>query len=253
MCFCEIAFSLVSLFCCGQWCGPSRADMLEFLHAGSYWCRNCKQGWIFVRLGDGEFAGAFLSEGFADGVAVSEGAVVIAVDMPIGYPNALERRADGEARAMVKPLGSSVFPALHPEVLRASDWRTANNLWLGRTGKGITMQSFALGRKILEVGAVALTDRRIFEVHHQVAFRALAGLALSNKKQWNEHAELRELLRKAGIVLSVDLGDSGAAGADAVLDAGTAAWSARRIAEGTAGSLPDPPEVDENGREIAIR
>jgi predicted RNase H-like nuclease len=36
-----------------------------------------------------------------------------------------------------------------------------------------------------------------------------------------------------------------------VVDAAVVAWSARRIAAGTASSLPDPPE-DSDGRAVAI-
>jgi predicted RNase H-like nuclease len=37
-----------------------------------------------------------------------------------------------------------------------------------------------------------------------------------------------------------------------VLDAAAAAWSARRIAAGHARVLPDPPQADPTGRDIAI-
>jgi predicted RNase H-like nuclease len=37
------------------------------------------------------------------------------------------------------------------------------------------------------------------------------------------------------------------------LDAAAVAWSARRIAAGEAAVLPDPPQRDERGGEIAIR
>jgi predicted RNase H-like nuclease len=37
-----------------------------------------------------------------------------------------------------------------------------------------------------------------------------------------------------------------------VLDAAAAAWSADRIATGTAKALPDPPELTTAGRRIAI-
>jgi predicted RNase H-like nuclease len=51
-------------------------------------------------------------------------------------------------------------------------------------------------------------------------------------------------LTQHGILLAGDLGLAGrAAKVDDVLDAAAAAWTARRIAEGTARSLPSPAEV----------
>ena len=49
-----------------------------------------------------------------------------------------------------------------------------------------------------------------------------------------------------------DLGHAGTAGADDILDAAVAAWSASRIAAGNAISLPDPPQFDTNNRKVAI-
>lgn len=61
------------------------------------------------------------------------------------------------------------------------------------------------------------------------------------------------MLKDAGIVIPDHLGNAKAAGTDDVLDAAAAAWSAKRIATGTAVSLPDPPEPDINGKENCRR
>jgi predicted RNase H-like nuclease len=70
------------------------------------------------------------------------------------------------------------------------------------------------------------------------------------KKSAGGALERAELLRHEGIALS-GLGSSARAPLDDVLDAAAAAWSACRIANGTAQSLPDPPEVVE-GFDMAI-
>ena len=214
----------------------------------------CKRGWVFVRLENGEFASAALYERFAVGVGVSSDATVIAVDMPIGYPPTptLQRAADGAARAMVRPLTSTVYPAPHPGVLAAPNWEIANSLSRELTEKGLSKQSFALIPKILEVQTVATRDERIYEVHPEVSFRALAGHPLTSKKQWNGNAERRTLLVAAGIEIPDVLGDAGTAAADDILDAAVAAWSAGRIDAGEAISLPAPPERDYGGRRVAI-
>jgi predicted RNase H-like nuclease len=48
-------------------------------------------------------------------------------------------------------------------------------------------------------------------------------------------------------------GAVGRASADDVLDAGACALTALRIVRGDVRCLPDPPEVDATGREMAIR
>jgi predicted RNase H-like nuclease len=62
----------------------------------------------------------------------------------------------------------------------------------------------------------------------------------------------RRLLASNGIELPDDLQDAGAAGVDDVLDAAAAAWSAARIAGGTARSFPPEPESGSDGHRAAI-
>ena len=226
----------------------------------------CKRGWVFVRLENGVFTSAEFYEHFATGVDESGNVHVIGVDIPIGYPAppALQREADGLARYMVRPLTASVFPTPHPDVLTAPNWTTANALSRKLTGRGLSKASFNLVPKILDVNPIATRDGRVYEVHPEVSFRALAdhpitanlalaGHPLASKKQWNGHAERRALLVAAGIVIPDALvGDAGTAAADDILDAAVAAWSASRIASLAATSLPAPPEHDGDGRRVAI-
>ena len=214
----------------------------------------CKGGWVFVQLQNGAFATAAIYPNFANGVAQCANAAVIAVDIPIGYPAqpALERAADNEARDIVGPRRASVFPALHPAVLGAPNAPAAHNIWLALAGCRVPPLSLSLAPKIREVYAVAAQDPRVYEVHPEVSFRALAGNPLSPKKQWNGHVERRTLLQQAGIIIPGYLGAAGTAGPDDVLDAAVAAWSASRIHAGVANSLPNPPELDANGRQVAI-
>lgn len=81
---------------------------------------------------------------------------------------------------------------------------------------------------------------------------ALAEQALGKKKTPAGFDERAALLRKGGVWLPPDAFGLKGVGADDVLDAGAAAWSARRIANGEAKSLPEGPERDEHGRPIAI-
>ena len=217
----------------------------------------CKGGWVFVRLEDGDFAGAEFYRNFAAGVTASGDDAVIAVDIPIGYPAppALERAADNAARNMVGPLRNSVFPALHPDVLWVPDKATAHDRWRALTGRNVNPLSLSLAPKMREVDVVAADHGQVYEVHPEVSFRALADRSqefvdrsLAPKSQWNGHTKRRALLAEVGIVIPDPLGQAGAAGSDDILDAAAAAWSANRIAAHAAASLPNPPEPDGNGR-----
>jgi len=136
----------------------------------------CEVGWVFVRLENGAFAEANVYPDFAAGVAESRDAAVIAVDIPIGYPAlpAQRRAADGKARNRVRPLTSTVFPALHPGVLGEPDQKSASAKSRELIGKGVGSTAFGLRDKMLEVIPVAAQDRRVYEVHPEVSFRELA-------------------------------------------------------------------------------
>ena len=224
-----------------------------------------ENGWVFVRLENGEYAGANVYPNFAAGIEASGDADVIAVDIPIGYPAlpADTRVADGLARGMVNPLTSTVFPALHPGVLCKPDRSSASARSRELIGKGVGSTAFGLRDKMLEVAPVAARDQRVYEVHPEVSFRELANRSqemanrpLVAKRYWNGHMQRRALLAEAGIEIPDHLENAEDAGVADVLDAAAAAWSANRITAGVAVSLPDPPQPDindqENGRQVAI-
>ncbi|HKY64927.1 MAG TPA: DUF429 domain-containing protein, partial [Acidimicrobiales bacterium] len=61
---------------------------------------------------------------------------------------------------------------------------------------------------------------------------------------WAGAAARRAAMAAEGIVVPDDIGPAGlVAGSDDVLDAAAVAWTARRIAAGTARCFPDPPPV----------
>jgi predicted RNase H-like nuclease len=214
-----------------------------------------KSGWAAIRLVGGRLSTVTLHESFVEVVEAHQDAVVIAVDIPIGFPASKDRKADGEARSFVGPRASSVFTTAPRDVLRTSTHREASDLAKRLTGKGISQQAYALGKKILEVDGIVRPGDQIYEVHPEVSFCALAGCHLRDyKKTWNGLMVRRSLLaERAGIVLPDDLEEIGRTAApDDLLDAAVAAWSALRIARGEAMTLPSEPEVDDRGRKVAI-
>jgi len=77
--------------------------------------------------------------------------------------------------------------------------------------------------------------------------------ARATKKSWSGVIERRAALAEQGVNLDlVDFQVGALIGMDDVLDAGAAAWSARRLIAGTGESFPDPPEVGPTGRPVAI-
>ena len=154
------------------------------------------------------------------------------------------RPADQAGRRFVGPRRGSVFPTAPRAALLAPSYAEARCIV-----PSLSAQSYALRRKILEVDAAL--EARVFEVHPEVSFAALAGAPMTYpKRTWNGLMERRRLLAAAGIEIPDQLPGCDAA-ADDVLDAAAVAWTAARKVRGAAISLPaDPPWHD--GRPVAI-
>jgi predicted RNase H-like nuclease len=177
---------------------------------------------------------AFRCEAFADALLVE--AEVIAIDIPIGMPEAGSREADTAARRFVGPRASSVFSTPIRPVLEAETYAEARAVATRLTGKSVSAQAYALGRRILELDELAHRDERVIEVHPEVSFRELARRPLLSKKATDGLLERRGLLADAGI----ELPQSAARISEPdLLDATVAAWSARRYANGEAVPLPE--------------
>jgi predicted RNase H-like nuclease len=204
----------------------------------------CRGGWVAIVLDAGQFADASFAATFEQILGMVQLAEAVGVDIPIGLPSEGVRAADVAARSFVGPRRSSVFPTPPRGALVASTYAEGRVVL-----PSLSAQSFALGKKILEVEG-CLEDR-VFEVHPEVSFAALAGRHLGySKRSWNGQMERRRLLAAAGIELPDEL-PAGQAAPDDVLDAAIAAWSATRKAQGEAVPLPaDPPLQD--GRYVAI-
>jgi len=178
---------------------------------------------------------------------------VVGIDMPLGLLAAGWRTADREARALLGPRRSSIFAIPPAPVWQALTYADANQLCRELTGNGFSIQAWGLRRKLLEAAEYRQRCRHpLCEVHPELSFRMMAGAPLEHPKTTAAgRAQRRALLAREGILLPGDEA-LGPIAAD-VLDAAAAAWSARRIAAGQAEVLPDPPQTDPAGRDIAIR
>lgn len=211
-----------------------------------------RKGWIALVF-EGERSRAFVAPRLHQLVQELGDADVIALDMPIGLPDAGPRTADILARQFVGPRRNSVFLTPPRSVWEAETIEEARRRSVAMTGSSISSQTYALRPRIFEADEAARADTRLREVHPEVSFAALAGGHLPHAKAtWAGFALRRRLLADAGILISDDLGPAGAAGMDDVLDAAVAAWSARRMLAGSARSLPSDPERGTDGHRAAI-
>jgi predicted RNase H-like nuclease len=193
-----------------------------------------RNGWVAVSLDPSGDVQVSTHPTFSEVLSLS--ARVIAVDIPIDPAGRGARPTDAAARAFVRGRASSVFSTPPRSALEARTFAEASEIARTITGKGISQQAFALGRKILEVNALAEVDERVIEMHPEVSFCRLAGDALAESKHTPEGLERRRaLLAAAGIVLPGAV--SGVPEAD-LLDAAAGAWTAARYASGDAEALP---------------
>jgi len=231
----------------------------------------CRSGWIVcLRLLD-DPASAIIRPlaTFADVLAMPEQPVAIAVDIPVGLPDRTTtggRDADVAARRVLGARQSSVFAVPARDAVMCADYRDACRAALETSDppRKVSKQAFNLFAKIREVDALMTPELqdRVFEVHPEVAFWALNGchpLKLPKKVKSRPNSpglELRRaLLAHAGYspaFLSEQHLPARVAGPDDVLDAAVNAWTAVRIANGTAKRFPDAPARDRRGLRLEI-
>ena len=211
--------------------------------------------WVGVVLSDGGPHVLLATTVAALVAAVGRPLDAVALDIPIGLPDAGGRAADAEARRAVGPRAASVFTTPVRDAVGCAHYADALAAQRAATGRGLSRQAHGLREKILEVDAWAPTAPcRVVEAHPELCFATMAGAPLAHRKtSWAGAQQRAALLRAQGVDLCGDLGEAGAwAGVDDVLDAGAAAWTARRVAEGAARCRPDPPEVFGDGWPAAI-
>jgi predicted RNase H-like nuclease len=215
----------------------------------------CPGGWVAVNLAPGPDAGPrTVTVAVAAALDALPLAAVTGIDMPLGLLAAGWRDADRLARRALGRRGSSVFAIPPRPALEAPTYAEANRTCRALTGQGLSVQAYGLRRKIAEAEACrrAAAGVRLYEVHPELAFAALAGgPPLADSKHTQAGLAIRrQLLAAAGITLPPKV--AGLPEND-LLDAAAVAWSARRIAAGQAVVLTSPAQRADDGSEIAVR
>jgi predicted RNase H-like nuclease len=217
----------------------------------------CRAGWVGITLSDAGLR-AYVHAEIGGLVALAAAAgplAVVGIDIPIGLADTGLRQADLLARKAAGPRWASVFITPVRAAVEATDYQQACELNRRIAGCGISRQAFNLREKIMQVDSwLPLAPCPVVEVHPELCFAELAGAPLADgKSTWAGAVKRRQLLAAEGIMLDGDLGLTGQqAGVDDVLDAAAVAWTAQRVASGTARRLPAEPERFSDQVECAI-
>ena len=214
----------------------------------------CPAGWIAI-IWQGNQIRAKLFELGTFANILGEEAAMIAVDMPIGFPDIYGRNADIEARKVMLPFGSRVFPVPCREAVHASNYTEAIRLNKLRSNNvSIPPVTNAIRPRMQEVDHVMSPDveLRLREVHPEVSFSMMnGGTPLHHKKKTLDGEQQRlDLLRSSGFP-AIDWQQMSyrkrQVKCDDIIDACAAAWTARRILEGSALHFPKVEERDSHG------
>lgn len=139
----------------------------------------CKDGWLAAAI-TVDSVGVTVFPSFKELLAKFSTADIVLVDMPIGLveggPD--ERVCDRVARSVLGPRQFSVFPAPCRAAVSASRWEEASATNRTRTGKGLSLLSWAILPKIREVDALLTNVPEgarpiVREGHPEVLFWAL--------------------------------------------------------------------------------
>lgn len=214
-----------------------------------------RSGWVGAILDASGHGTPHLVEGVTlDEVVSAAGDVtVVALDVPLGLPDEGRRAADGEARKQLAAQASTVLTTPVREAVYAATFGEANAISRERVGSGLSQQAYDLRRRIMEVDAYVRRDLpfRIVEVAPELGYAELAGAPLASRRRSAEGArERREALATAGIFVPAQAPVG--VGTEAMLDACAAAWTAHRVKNGEARTVPAQPETFSDGISAAI-
>jgi predicted RNase H-like nuclease len=201
----------------------------------------CRGGWLAALLDDD----ASVAWEWTTDVAtlVRAHADAVAIDIPIGLPDAGTRACDRAARSMLGRRGVSVFAAPVRPVLGCATYADARAVLADLGGPSMSAQAFGIVAAVRAVDEVLspADEPRVLEAHPEVAFSRMAGAPVLTGKRTVAGAAARLQLLTAWLpsVLEALADVPARAGLDDALDALACAWVARRWLRGTATVLGD--------------
>lgn len=236
-----------------SWPGPDQAGRPPVLGVDG-----CRAGWVGALLRGSSYDVLVAADirALVEEARRREPALgIVAVDIPIGLPDDRPRATDVQARRRL-PVGrkSSVFPTPSRAAVEHTTHPEASAANRASVGVGLSVQAFHLFPKILDVDVFVRSGPSVtvLEAHPEVCFAEIDPACVVAAKTTPEGGDgRRSALRSVDLEPPAYHSGQGYA-ADDLLDACAVAWTAHRYAEGTAYSLPDPPEVFSDGLPAAI-
>jgi len=223
----------------------------------------CPAGWIAASLDldTGRVTGEVFP---TDAISLlrDSPAAVTAIDIPIGLPGgSSRRRVDGEARKLLGPRASSVFPAPPRATLAAQSYEEACAASQAACGKSMSRQAYGILPKIKAVDTILQQNpelvERVLEIHPELCFYFWAGQKPMRYPKasgfgFGERLELvRTVFGRAAEEIRETVPGS-KVDDDDILDALAALWTAQRIYSGNAVRLPSMEDRDEHGIPMQI-
>lgn len=219
----------------------------------------CRAGWLAIGL---EAEGRWQVSVFPDAASLWEhhrGASLILIDIPIGLKTdgTVERRCDPQARKLLGPRRSSVFPAPCRASIYASSYQEACDVNQRLTGKRLSVENWNIIPKIREIDCLLSDDaavrRCIREIHPELCFLGLAGRPMQYAKKRSEGLSERTQLLQSIYPQTIDIIAHALStyrrkdvARDDILDALAAAVTGL-VGEKNLLSIPQEPEFDERG------
>ena len=180
---------------------------------------------------------------------------ILAIDIPIGLTDKGVRLADVQARKFLKTRGCCVFNAPLREMLKCPDHRAACKIGEQIEGKGISIQTWGIVKKINEVDQAISPESqcRIKEGHPEISFAIMnSGTPVSMKKRSPAGRGTRiSLLRDYFPNIEVTLEKYRSFKED-LIDAYAMLWTARRIQNNSAIYFPENAMLDSRGLSMQI-
>jgi predicted RNase H-like nuclease len=221
----------------------------------------CPGGWMCVTLDtEAGIRAATIYASADELLAAKPTPTVLAVDMPIGLPDAGARSCDRRAKQQLGARHMCVFLAPTRRALVAPSRIAAERI----LGRGVTPFEWELYSKIKNLDHYLKPEDQswVFEVHPEVCFSVLnENSPLSDSKKVPDGMRAREVLldnHLPGLRMKVrealDKGDFTRPlwALDDVNDSLAALWSARRIFGKAAVQVPETVERDARGLQMAI-
>lgn len=148
----------------------------------------CAAGWCAALFNNYKISVEIFSS-FQELIDEFENVELMLIDIPIGLGSrAIPRDIDFAARKMLDPTwSSSIFIPPVREAIAASGYEEAKKINRQVTGKMISIQSWHISRKIIEVDKVLMKNpaakKKLFESHPEICFKMLnRGKSLTYKK-----------------------------------------------------------------------